>query len=160
MRNTVLPILLLAFMVGCQKPISNDGRPPILTKHDQLPHFVGELVTLQGRVSQAKIPQIIGVDVGLDGEAEPGDYAEATGVLFTWHVTAESHAAMLVMGDHVATRGPGTYYSVVVPTALSAARPVLDSPAGPLGSTPLDGPASVKGEIEIEEVFVEEEQAP
>ena len=127
MRLTTLLIALLGVLAGCQKPISNDGRPPILTHQDQLKDYVGQLVTLQGEVSQSKIPQIIGADVAIDADDMPAGYAEATGVLFTWTVTAQSHAAMLVMGEHVATRGPGIYYSVLIPTALSSARPVLQS---------------------------------
>ena len=156
MRNAILPILFLATAAGCQKPTSQDGRPPILTCHDQLHRLVGELVTVQGRISRTKIPQIIGVDVALEVETERGQYAEATGVLYTWRVTPESHAAMLVMGDLVATRGPGTYFSLVVPTALSAARPVLDAPAGPLGDTPLDGPGPNEAIIEIDEISIQE----
>ena len=104
MRNAILPILFLATATGCQKPTSQDGRPPILTHHDQLHRLVGELVTVQGRISRTKIPQIIGVDVALEVDTERGQYAEATGVLYTWKVTPEAHAAMLVMGDLVSRR--------------------------------------------------------
>ena len=93
--------------------------------------------------------------MGLDGDVEAGDFAQATGVLFTWTVTPQSHAAMQVMGEHVVTRAPGIHYSVIVPTALSNARSVLQSPAGPLGDVPLDEVVD-EHVIMIEEISVGE----
>ncbi|MCH2132852.1 MAG: hypothetical protein MK116_03785 [Phycisphaerales bacterium] len=149
----LIVILVLFILVGCQAPASRDGRPVILDRSDHLDHHVGELVTIQGTVSRTRIPQIIGVDVG-EGSDLAGQYAEATGVLFCWTVTPEAHASMQVMGNLVATRGPGTYYSLVSPMVLAPVTPLLDSPAGPLGDAEMD---DATGEmIEIESITVEE----
>lgn len=150
-----IPLLVFLTLTACQKPVGQDGRPVILTTADQLPDYVGGIVTVQGRVSSSGIPQIIGVDIALDDSSMAGSYAEATGVLYSWKVTPEAHAAMLVMDEMVMVRGPGTYYSLVSPSHLSQARPVDASPAGPLASVPPDGMTVEMMSIEIDEQPIE-----
>ena len=145
-----IPLLVTMMLVACQKPVGQDGRPVILTKNDQLARHIGEIVTVQGLVSSSRVPQIIGVDVSLEDPLMAGAYAEATGVLYSWRVTAESHAAMLVMGDMVAVRGPGTYFSLVNPAYLAPVRSFNESPVGPLGSVPPDGMDQMESGIEID----------
>ena len=150
-----IPLLVTMMLVACQKPVGQDGRPVILTENDQLAQHIGEIVTVQGVVSSSRVPQIIGVDVSLEDPLMAGAYAEATGVLYSWSITPESHAAMLVMGDMVAVRGPGTYFSLVSPAHLAAVRPFNDSPAGPLGSIPPDGMDSTESGVEIDVTKIE-----
>ena len=151
-----IPLLMISILGACQKPIGHDGRPVILTQEDQLAKHVGEIVTVQGVVSSSSIPQIIGVDISVDDPGMVGAYAQATGVLYHWTITPESHAAMLAMNDLIAVRGPGMYFSLVSPAHLSSVQPVGDSPAGPMGSVPPDGMDPVVEGIEIEMLPVDD----
>jgi len=149
-----IPLLVISILGACQKPIWHDGRPVILTENDQLASHVGEIVTVQGVVSSSSVPQIIGVDISLDDPEMAGSYAQATGVLYHWMITPEAHAAMLALNEMIEVRGPGTYFSLVSPAHLSPASPVIDSPAGPMGSIPPDGmdPVITGVEIDIQQV--------
>ena len=145
-----IPLLVISLLTACQKPVGQDGRPVILTQNDQLAEHIGEIVTIQGMVTSSRVPQIVGVDISVDDPMMPGSYAQATGVLYSWTITPESHAAMLVLEEMMTVRGPGTYFSLVSPAYLSPARPLGDSPAGPLGSIPPDGLDPVLMGVEIE----------
>lgn len=77
---------------------------------------VGELVTVVGTLTRAKIPTVAGVDV--EGEAAlAGHRVTATGILRRRVVRAED-----LEGPIAATRGPGTYYYLIDPKTGQLAR--------------------------------------
>lgn len=88
------------------------GRPaasvPVLTDPKALAQHVGETVTLMGKVSNTKVPQILGVDVASDAPDLRGKRAQATGVLERYEVTPAQIEEW--DRDRVAHRGPGVFY--------------------------------------------------
>jgi hypothetical protein len=88
------------------------GSPPVLTSHSQLEAHVDRLVTIEGVVSETKIPTILGVDVEAE---ELGRRCRATGVLRKQVVTQEEIDERTARDGHFATRGPGTFYRLVEP---------------------------------------------
>jgi hypothetical protein len=77
-----------------------------LTDRSQLAACVGKRVTLRGVVSRSKIPSILGVDVDA-AYALSDRLGVATGTLTTYTIP-EREPGELVM----ASKGPGTYYSL------------------------------------------------
>ena len=87
-----------------------------------LDDYVGRMVTLRGRVTETKIPQVLGADVRLSSDALRGQVVEVTGILHRWVVT-EAEAAQ---ADEVAYahRGAGTFYKVQLEDSYGAAHAV------------------------------------
>lgn len=82
--------------------------PPVLTSADELDVHVGQLVTIRGKVSNFKIPTIIGVDVQSNDPDLRGHVAEATGLLQRNIVTPEDVEGFNDIG--IAHRGAGIFY--------------------------------------------------
>ncbi len=85
-------------------------QPPLLTKHEQLDKYVGQVVAIRGIVSNTKIASIIGVDV------EPGDLrgedCYAVGILAKSTTTRGQLDELVETRGVIAARGPGTTYSL------------------------------------------------
>ena len=94
--------------------ITNRDVPLVLEGNVDLEPFVGQTVTVRGKVTGAKMPTLAGVDVALAHGVEPGQSVEATGELRRSVLTEVDHRELMKDGP-VATRGPGTYYSLYVP---------------------------------------------
>ena len=84
------------------------GTMPVITKQKEVAKHVGEKVTLVGKVSNTKVPQILGVDVASDGPDLRGKKAEATGVLERYEITPAQVKEMGRAG--IAHRGAGVFY--------------------------------------------------
>jgi len=99
----------------------------VVTSADQLDQYVGEVITIQGVVSNTKIPTILGVDVGSFDPDLRGQLAQASGLLQKTLVTEEQ-----VAGADSANRGAGTFYRLeeIHSDHEAAARPWRPDPAG------------------------------
>lgn len=98
------------------------AEPTFITDRSQLDAAVGKLVTIVGEQTRTKVPTVVGVDV--DGDYELSDRrVRVTGILQR-HVVEPREPDPEELA--VATRGPGTYYSVVDPSTNTLAKPVLE----------------------------------
>jgi len=80
---------------------------PVVRKHDNLDDYVGQLITIKGRVLNSKQPRIIGVDISTHNPDLRGKRAKATGILKKRIVKPED-----VRHDSQ-NRGAGTFYRLV-----------------------------------------------
>jgi len=88
------------------------SNPVLITREEQCESAVGHPVTLQGVVSHAKIPTLVGVEI--DAGDLRGMPAVATGWLRKHVVTQEDlDREEKRRGGIFAHSGPGTYYSLV-----------------------------------------------
>lgn len=125
-------LALLALLVACRSPAEPPPAPPeaaaentpdpsalVITDPSQREAAVGQRVVVVGTLRRSKMPQVNGVDVGAD-DALSDRRVRVEGILRKRVVEpAEPEAG----GLPVATRGPGTYYSVVDPETGQLARP-------------------------------------
>jgi len=95
---------------------------PTINGKSQVDEHVGELVAIEGVVSNTKIPTILGVDVSSDSPDLRGERAAAVGVLHKWTVTQEELDAQIAERGVFAHRGPGTYYRLVDPETGATAQ--------------------------------------
>jgi hypothetical protein len=86
---------------------------PIITDKDHLDEYVGQLVVVQGVVTNTKIPTIMGIDVCSDSPDLRGQSAIVVGVLHKWIVTREELDRQVAKRGWFAHRGPGTFYRLV-----------------------------------------------
>lgn len=98
--------------------------PVLLTDREvsstsSLDDYVGRMVTLRGRATETKIPQVLGADVRLSSDALRGQVVEVTGVLHRWVVTEAEAARADELG--YAHRGAGTFYKVQLEDSYGAA---------------------------------------
>lgn len=95
--------------------------PVVITDPGELDKHLGDLVTIVGEQTRTKIPTVLGVDV--DGDHELSERrVRATGILQRRVVKPED----LEDGPIMASRGPGTYYSVIDPDTKHLAKPIAD----------------------------------
>ena len=95
--------------------------PLLIEERSQLDAAVGKLVTIVGTQTRTKIPTVLGVDV--DGDYELSDRrVQVSGILHRRTVEPKEPDPDELP---VATRGPGTYYSVIDPATNTLAKPVL-----------------------------------
>src|SRR5689334_20295904 len=90
----------------------------LLTSRENLDDHVDTQVTIQGEVSNTKLPQILGVEIGTFNVELRGKLATATGVLKKIIVTEEDIKRIdAKFGGKVtpARRGAGTFYRLVDP---------------------------------------------
>lgn len=74
---------------------------------DDLEQFVGKLITIRGKVSNTKIPQIEGIDVDIEALfLNEEDVCFAIGILTKTVVKPED------VDNRIANRGAGTFYSL------------------------------------------------
>jgi hypothetical protein len=93
-----------------------------VTEADQVPSLVGKLVTLVGEQTRTKQPTVLGVDV--DGDYSLSDETvQVTGILRRTVVERDPNEGA-APGEMVASRGAGTYYSIVDPETGTLAKPV------------------------------------
>jgi hypothetical protein len=85
--------------------------PLVLTRLEDREAAVGKLVTIEGEVSNTKIPQILGIDVSAESLREKR--ARATGILKKRTVTQEELDREIAKHGMFANRGPGTFYRLV-----------------------------------------------
>jgi hypothetical protein len=109
------------FLAGCSRisapappsapQTTEEGQPILITRTGQLDGAVDQFVTIEGKVSPTKIPQILGVEVDAIGMA--GRNARATGILKKWTVTQEDIERQTAERGVFSHRGPGTFYRLV-----------------------------------------------
>lgn len=109
------PALALVLLAGCATalpaPVLRDGR--------DLDAYVGKVVTRVCVQTRSKQPAMCGVDV--DGDYALSDrLVRATGVLGRRVIPRRDEPTQ------VATRGPGTYYTLVDATTHQLARPISE----------------------------------
>jgi len=109
MWKKLLTTCLLA-LFGCTQVADNSSQIPVVTEHSDLERHVGKVITIRGRVTNTKIPSIIGVDVESDDPDLRGEIAEATGVLQKWTVTEQQLEETIEKHGMTANRGAGTFY--------------------------------------------------
>lgn len=107
-----------SFSVAAQ---NTTNEPIVVTNASHLEQYIGQEIILKGKVSNTKIPTIIGVDVTSFDPDLRGQMAQASGVLKKWVVKEEKKRSL-----EVARRGPGTYYRLVDPKTgeLAKAHPL------------------------------------
>lgn len=118
----------LAFVLaaGCGAPSATaPATPPVLTSADAIEANVGRLVTLEGVVTQTKIPTILGVEIDLDTPTMRGQRARARGLLKKTVVTPAEIAEEKARSGEVATRGAGTFYRLTLLGSDMTSRAVL-----------------------------------
>ncbi|PQO37246.1 hypothetical protein DTL21_04665 [Bremerella cremea] len=86
--------------------------PPLLTTGKEFRKYVGKLVAIRGKVSNTKIPDILGVAIAYPPGELRGQEAYAVGILGEWTVTKEQMEETLRKNGPIATRGPGTHYTL------------------------------------------------
>ena len=84
---------------------------PLITSHKELDNHLGRLVAIRGTISRTKIPTIIGVDIGNPKDLT-GVEGYAVGILSRHDTTAEDIANADGRNGPIATRGPGTSYTL------------------------------------------------
>jgi hypothetical protein len=116
--RAVAPILCLAVAACAEhrpETVSATKEPAaiVITRRADLDAAVGKRVTLEGVVSNTKIPTILGVDVVSDNPDLRGKMARASGILHRTTVTREALDREIAKRGMFAHRGPGTYYRLV-----------------------------------------------
>jgi predicted amidohydrolase YtcJ len=104
---------------AAQRSAAPQAEPVLITDRSQREAAVGKRVTVVGVQSPTKMPQVNGVDVDGDHELS-GRQVRVDGILRK-HVVEPSEPDPDELP--IATRGPGTYYSVVDPETGRLARP-------------------------------------
>lgn len=103
-----LRAIVLLTLAACWSEVELSN-PVLLTREEQRESAVGHSVTLQGIVSHAKIPTLVGVEI--DAGDLRGMPAVATGWLRKHVVTQEDlDREEKQRGGVFAHRGPGTFY--------------------------------------------------
>ena len=87
----------------------------VITSRDQLAAAVGKFVTLQGTVSNTRMPTLCGVDIESDSPDLRGQPAVATGLLEREVVTKEELDRQIAAEGQFDNRGPGTFYRLIDP---------------------------------------------
>jgi hypothetical protein len=100
-------IFLCLFLFSCRSLPDSADKTPVITSHAKLDNYVGEVITIEGKVSRTKLPTIIGVDIKADYNLSDKK-CRATGKLLKG-ITTEEEAAQLQQKG-VAHRGAGTFY--------------------------------------------------
>ena len=99
----------LVFSIAAVMHIGQAAEPvTVITARKDIQKHIGEKVTIVGVVSNTKMPQILGVDVGSDNPDLRGKKAEATGILERYEITSAEVAEM--NRDGIAHRGAGVFY--------------------------------------------------
>lgn len=78
----------------------------VVTRPEDFPGYLGRRITVVGEVSNAKIPNILGLQVELGDHDLRGQVAEATGVVIRYEVEKSDSAVPF------ASLGPGIYYAL------------------------------------------------
>lgn len=98
------------------------AEPIVVTDAEQVPALVGKLVTLVGKQTRTKQPTVLGVDVDEDYSLAD-ETVRVTGIVRRWVVERDPNEGV-PPEEMIATRGAGTYYSIVDPETGRLAKPV------------------------------------
>jgi len=109
MWKTIFTVCLIQFFAYASYAEDNTIIP-ILTNQSDLDLYVGKVITIRGKVTNTKIPTIIGVDVRSDAPDLRGEIGEATGTLNKWTVTKEGLEQTIKEKGMFSNRGTGTFY--------------------------------------------------
>jgi hypothetical protein len=109
MLNKYVIVLLVTFC-ACTSFAEKNNDIPIVTNQSDLDLFIGKVITIRGKVTNTKIPTIIGVDVRSEDPDLRGFIAEATGILNKWTVTKNELEKTINEKGMIPNRGPGTFY--------------------------------------------------
>jgi hypothetical protein len=111
MRCVLVAVVACLMVCSCGRDGKEAGSAPLITREDQLDAHVGEVVTVRGKVTNTKVPTILGADVALGDPDLRSRRGEATGILERYVVTQEELDALTAeMGGPFQNRGPGTFY--------------------------------------------------
>lgn len=108
-------IASLFFIISCQSVDKNKvesktvesekvGKTIMLTSKADLEAYVGQKITIMGKISNTKSPQILGVDIDYNGDTSIPKTGKATGILVKTIVPKDTS------GIQKASRGAGTFY--------------------------------------------------
>ena len=106
----ILFISILSFISCSIQKENSSNRIILIEKHEDLEKHVGEIITIKGKVSNTKIPCIIGVDILSDSPDLRGEIGIASGVLEKSIVLEED------VDMYSSNRGAGTFYLLRNPT--------------------------------------------
>ena len=109
MWKIIVPVCLIQFFAYTLYAEDNTNIP-IVTNQSDLDLYVGKVITVRGKVTNTKIPTIIGVDVRSDAPDLRGEIGEATGTLYKWTVTKEGLEQTIKEKGIFPNRGLGTFY--------------------------------------------------
>jgi hypothetical protein len=116
-------------------PVASEPPPttyePVITTREKMLLHVGQIVTLDGVVERSKIPTLLGADINdIDpaGHEVRGKHCRATGLLQKEVVTKEEMDEAFKRHGGFATRGAGTFYSLVKADGGGIVTPI---PIGP-----------------------------
>ena len=107
---TLLTTLLLSTQSYVFAIQNNSNDPAVVTEPNNLDSYIGKEIIIKGKVSNTKIPTILGVDVNSFQPDLRGNMAQAQGVLKKWIVPESSKR-----NGEATRRSPGTYYRLVNP---------------------------------------------
>ncbi|MFK7747334.1 MAG: hypothetical protein AB8B65_02980 [Kordia sp.] len=92
------------FIIGCNSADKNTEKTIMLTSKADLEAYVGQKITIIGKISNTKIPQILGIDIDYTGDTHTPKTGKATGILVKTIVPKDTS------GIQKASRGAGTFY--------------------------------------------------
>lgn len=85
---------------------------PVLTNGNNIDQYIGQMVTLKGRVTNTKIASIFDIDVESCDPDLRGSEAEVTGILHKEIITEDALNKKYEETGLFANRGPGVFYSL------------------------------------------------
>lgn len=124
MKSAMLLILIsmLSFESFCQSKDTIAVATDTITTSANLDYYVDKLVTIKGQISNTKIPQICGIDVSCDDNAQTGKIGISTGILTSTVVLEKD------VDPYSANRGAGTFYRLIEPeTDLTSKVIIVDN---------------------------------
>ncbi|RCS44685.1 hypothetical protein DTL42_17335 [Bremerella cremea] len=124
-RTLILTILSFSFGVSALlgdepqthldeafRPKALEMTPPLLTSGKEIRKYVGKLIAIRGKVSDTKIPDLLGVEIALPSHELRGKEAYAVGILGESTVSKEEIEETFRNYGPIATQGAGTYYKL------------------------------------------------
>lgn len=115
-------ISMLSFESFCQSKDTMAVATDTITTSANLDFYVGKLVTIKGQISNTKIPQICGIDISCDDNAQAEKMGISTGILTSTVVSEKD------VDPYSSNRGAGTFYRLIDPeTGFTAKVIILDN---------------------------------
>jgi len=105
-------ILIILASIGCFSQVYNDSTEILtdtITTRENLDNYVNTLVTIKGKISNTKIPQILGIDVDCNEYNPKGKIGIVTGVLIKTIVLEKD------VERYSQNRGAGVFYRLKEP---------------------------------------------
>ncbi len=97
-------LICIFFAIGCNSVGEKSEKASVLTSIANLEAYVGQKITIMGKISNTKTPQILGIDIDYTGDTYTPKTGKATGILVKTIVLKDTS------GIQKASRGAGTFY--------------------------------------------------